>query len=165
MMTPVNNIGSGLPADQVRQQDRVNTRKGEKVPESTGSGERIAADAAKDSVDISPAALRLAEESQEVARFQQILRSIQEEERPELDQVRARIVQGEFNRPEVIEQVAGAIASLPPFAEFAEADNVDASAREAQIAAVQQRVESGQYDSDRVIQQVASNILRDIGVS
>ncbi len=159
-MAPINNIGSGLPADRVRQQDRVNTRKGDKVQERAGNAERISPDAPKDSVDISPAALRLAEESHEVARFQQILHSIQEEEHPELDQVRARIAQGEFNRPEVFEQVADAIASLPP---FAEADSIDASDRAAQIAALQQRVESGQYDSDRVIQQVASNILRDIG--
>jgi hypothetical protein len=161
MMAPINNIGSGLPADRVRQQDQVNTRKGDKVRERAGSAERVASDAPKDSVDISPAALRLAEGSQEVARFQQILHSLQEEERPELDQVRARIAQGEYDRPEVFEQVADAIASLPP---FAEADNVDASERAAQVAEVQQRVESGQYDSDRVIQQVASNILRDIGV-
>ncbi len=163
-MAPVNNIGSGLPPDRVRQQDRVNTRKGEKVPEGAKGAERITPDAAKDSVDISPAGIRLAEESNEVAKFQQILRSIELEERPELEEVRARIDQGEFDRPEVFEQVADAIASLPPFAEIAEVDNIDASERAAQIAAVQQRVESGQYDSDRVIQQVASNILRDIGV-
>lgn len=163
-MAPINNIGSGLPADRVRQQDRVNPGKGDKVSESAKSGEPVSTNAPKDSVDISPAALRLAEESHEVARFQQILRSIQEEERPELEQVRARIEQGDYDRPEVFERVAEAIVNLPPFAEIAEVDNVDTSERAAHIAAVQQRVDSGSYDSDRVIQQVASNILRDIGV-
>ena len=165
MMAPINNIGSGLPADRVRQQDQVTTRKGEKAQAGAGNTERIPSDAPKDSVDISPAALRLAEETHEVAKFQQILHSLREEERPELEDVRARVEQGDYDRPEVFERVAEAISNLPPFAEIAEDDSVDSSERAAQIAAVQQRVESGQYESDRVIQKVASNILRDIGVS
>ena len=121
-MTPIKNIVQDITsANQLREQERVQSSKTQKLKREGQTKEADAAkSAASDSVNISPAARQLAESQSEVARYQEQLQALREESNGRIAQIRERISQGEFDQPQVLEGVAEAIVRLPQFQSLAE---------------------------------------------
>jgi len=64
----------------------------------------------------------------------------------------------------VLESVAEAISNLPQFRALTESAPETPQTRELR-GDIAQRIRSGQYESDEVLDRVAINILRDIGAA
>lgn len=162
-MAPIENIGNNLPpVDRVKQRERVDSSRPEKVKQQ-GQADNLAATGLRgDTVDISSAGKRLAESQGEVARFQDLLHSLRNEDPDKLSAIRQRIDDGEFNRPVVQEQVAETISQLSQFRVLLEEPS-DAPSRSQLTGSIQDRIRAGQYQTEEVLEQVAVNILNEIG--
>ncbi|MCH8326946.1 MAG: flagellar biosynthesis anti-sigma factor FlgM [Candidatus Marinimicrobia bacterium] len=162
-MVPIHNIGGNVdPAGRIRQQEKLQSSKSDRARQASSTGE-AGASAPRDSVDISPAAKELAAVNGEVARAQAHLRSLGEEDPARVEAIRGRIAEGEFDEPEVSDFVAGAIARLPQFSALADGPVVARSEERADLEIISERVKSGEFNSAQVLEQVAANILSDIG--
>ena len=162
-MAPVNNIGNNInPADRLKQQERVQTARTERGRQSSAAKETQSSAASPDSVNISSEAQQLAASGGEISRIQEQLGALREENSGQIAELRGRIEAGDFDRPEITAAVAETISSLPPFRALQ--DEPQEIPREpVDLAAIELRVRSGQFDSDQVLEQVATNILNDIG--
>jgi len=161
-MAPVNNIGNNInPAERLKQQERVQTAQSERSRKSSATSETQSSAAPRDSVNISSAAQQLAAGG-EISRIQEQLGALREEDSARIAELRKRIESGEFDRPEITAAVAETISSLPHFRAIGFEPQV-ISREPADLAAIETRVRSGQFDSDEVLDQVATNILNDIG--
>ena len=165
-MTPIKNIASDVASsERVRQQERVSTSRSDKAKKQAPATESAKVESRKDTVDISSAARQLAEtRTSETARYQAILATFKGGNGQKARNVQARIAQGEFDKPEVLESVADAISNLPQFRSLATGALASADSRGV-LGAIAQRIRSGQYNSDEVLDRVAMNILRDIGAA
>ncbi len=164
-MAPIKNIANDIgSSERLRQQDRVSSPQSGKAKRQGQVKEDAPVEARKDSVDISSAGRELAQtRSTETARYQELLASLSDGDGEKTQRIRSRIAQGEFDKPEVLESVAGAISNLPAFRSFASAP-ASADSREV-LGAIAKRVRDGEYNSDEVLGRVAVNILKDIGTA
>lgn len=162
-MVPIKNIGNTLPlTDRLKQRDRVDSPRHEKTSR-TGSEPKSTGEVTdRDTINISSEAKQLAENPSEVAQFQDILHGLRNEDTGRIAQIREKITNGDFNRPEVLESVSTAISGLAQFSGIAERTG-PAILSEAAVNSVSERIRSGHYQSDVVLQEVATNILADIG--
>ncbi len=164
-MAPIKNIVSDVASsERLRPQERVSTTRAGKAKKQGQARESATVESQGDTVNISTAARQLAEtRDTQLARYQEMLQSLKSEDGDKVQNVRQRIAQGEFNEPAVLEGVAEAISNLPQFRTLTESAPETPQTREL-MGDIAQRIRSGQYDSDEVIDRVAINILRDIGV-
>ena len=162
-MAPIENIGSNLPpVDRLKQRDRVDSAHPEKVRQQ-GQADRLAAQGIRgDTVEISSTAKKLAESQDEVARFQDLLHNLRNEDPDKLSGRRQRIDEGEFNRPVVQAQVAETISQLPQFRSLLEGPS-DAPSSSQLTGSIQDRIRAVRFQTEEVLQQVAVNILNEIG--
>ncbi len=165
-MAPIKNIVNDITSsERLKQQERVAPMRSEKAKKQGQVREGTTIESRKDTVDISAEARQLAEtRSSETARYQEMLQAFKSDDGDKIQNVRERIAQGEFNTPEVLEKVAGAISDLPRFQGLSESAPETSESREL-MGALAQRIRSGQYNSEEVLEQVAMNILRDIGAA
>ncbi|UCD38492.1 MAG: flagellar biosynthesis anti-sigma factor FlgM [Fidelibacterota bacterium] len=164
-MAPIKNIVSDVAStERLKQQERVSTTRTDKAKKQGSVRESTAAESRSDTVDISSTARELAEARRsDIARYQEMLGSLQNEDSEKLQGIRERIAQGEFNEPAVLERVAEAISDLPQFQALAEGTPAPESRGiRGDIAA---RIRSGEYETEEVLDRVAMNILRDIGAA
>ncbi|MEE9466313.1 MAG: hypothetical protein V3W14_12165 [Candidatus Neomarinimicrobiota bacterium] len=165
-MAPIKNIINDITSsERLRQQERVSSTQSEKAQKRGQVQEGTTVESRQDKVDISAAARELAEtRSSDVARYREMLQSLRNEEGDHIGVVRERVTQGEYDRPEVLEEVADTISRLPQFQALAESAPERPQTKEL-TGAIAQRIRSGQYDSDQVLERVAMNILRDMGAA
>ncbi|MFC1746875.1 flagellar biosynthesis anti-sigma factor FlgM [Candidatus Neomarinimicrobiota bacterium] len=163
-MVPIKNIGNSLPqqTERLKERDRIQPAR----PENTRSGSNVSKPdevTAKDSVSISSEAKQLAEKQSEVSQFQNLLQGLGPADSNRIEDIRTRVNAGEFDSPEVLAGVSEAISRLPQFSEV-DRSSGSQNLNEATISAFAERIRSGQYQTDGVLQQVASGILSDIGL-
>lgn len=164
-MAPIENIGNNLPpVDGAKQRNRVASSRSENIKQQGQAGNVASSGLRGDTVDISSAGRQLSESQNEVARFQDLLDGLRNVDSGKLSVIRQRIDAGEFDQPEVLDQVAQTINRLPQFRPLSEAPTLVPPELEL-AGSVQERIRSGQFQSDEVLQQVAVNILNEIGVS
>ena len=165
-MAPIKNIvGDVASTESLRHQERVSSTRSGKAKKQGQVREGAAVEPRGDSVSISTAARELAEtRDSQTARYQEMLQALRNENGDELQSVRQRVAQGEFNEPAVLESVAGAISNLPQFRALSESAPKTPQSREL-LGAIAQRIRSGQYDSEEVLDRIAMNVLRDIGAA
>lgn len=162
-MAPIENIGSNLPpVDRLKQRERVDSSRPEKVKQQGQADDLAATGLRGDTVEISSTAKKLAENQDEVARIQDLLHSLRNEDPDKLSAIRQRIDDGEFNRPVVQEQVAETISRLPQFRSLLE-EPPDATSSSQLTGSIQDRIRAGQFQTEEVLQRVAVNILNEIG--
>ena len=162
-MAHIENIGGNPPpVDRLKQRDRVDSSRPGNVNQP-GQADRLAAQGVRgDTVEISSTAKKLAGNQDEVARFQDLLHSLRNEDPDKLSALRQRIDEGEFNQPVVQSQMAETISQLPQFRGLLEGPS-DAPSSSQLIGSVQDRIRSGQFQTEEVLQRVAVNILNEIG--
>lgn len=161
-MAPIGNIGDNLnPADRIRPQDKLESSRADRARGKTSAPAAEGTPRA-DSIDISPAGRELANVDLEISRARQELRELSARDEGRVAELRARIEEGEFDRPEVSVTVAETIVNLPQFRALSEPSPAPRSER-VDVAAIAERVNSGQFNTDQVLEQVAVNILNDIG--
>lgn len=165
-MAPIKNIvGDVASPERLGQQERVSSTRPGKAKRQGQARESTAVESRGDTVDISSAARQLAEtRDSQIARYQEMLQALRSENGDKLQSVRQRIAQGEFNEPAVLESVAEAISSLPQFRALSESAPETPRGREL-MGDIAQRIRSGEYDSEDVLDRIAMNILRDIGAA
>ncbi len=162
-MAPVHNIGNNInPAERLKEQERVQTARSQRGGKSSASSDVQSSVAPRDSVSISSAAQQLAAGGSEISRIQEQLGALREEDSARIAVLRERIESGEFERPEITAAVAETISSLPHFRAL-QYEPQDIPREPIDLVAVETRVRSGQFESDQVLDQVATNILNDIG--
>ena len=162
-MAPIENIGSNLPpVDRLKQRDRVGSARPEKGGQPGQVGPLAAQGSRGDKAESSTTAKKLAESQGEVARFQELLHSLRNEDPGKLSALRQRIDEGEFNLPVVQAQVAETIGRLPQFQSLLEKPSGAPPSRRL-TNSIQDRISTGQFQTDEVLQQVAVNILNEIG--
>ena len=148
--------------DGLKQRDRVDSDHPAKVRQQ-GQAERLAAQGIRgDTVEISSTAKKLAGSQDEVARFQDLLHSLRNEDPDKLSALRQRIDEGEFNQPVVQAQVAETISQLPQFRSLLEGPS-DAPSSSQLTGSSQDRIRPGRCKTEEVRQQVAVSILNQIG--
>jgi len=165
-MAPIKNIvGDVSSTERLGQQERVSSTRSGKAKKQGQARESTAVESRGDTVDISSAARQLAEtRDSQIARYQEMLQTLRNENGDELQSVRQRVAQGEFNEPAVLESVAEAISNLPQFRALSESAPETPQSREL-TGAIAQRIRSGQYDSEEVLDRIAMNVLRDMGAA
>lgn len=165
-MTPIKNIVSDIASsERLKQQERVAPTRTDKTKKQQPAQKSATVEPRKDTVDISSTAREMAEtRGSDVARYQEMLSSMRNDESEKLQTVRQRIAEGTYNEPAVLDRVAEAIVTLPQFRAMAESTPEAPKSREIQgdIAA---RIRAGEYDTDEVLDKVAMNILRDMGAA
>ncbi len=162
-MASIENIGSNLPpVDRLKQRDRVDSSRPGNVKQQGQADHLATTGLGEDTVEISSAAKQLAQSQGEVALFQDLLHSLRNEDPDKLSAIRQRIDDGEFDRPVVQEQVAETITQLPQFRALLEEPS-DAPSSSQLTDSIQDRIRTGQYQTEEVLQQVAVNILNEIG--
>ena len=164
-MAPIKNIGHDVAAaERLRQQERLSSTRSEKAQKQGQAQESTKTGSPQDTVDISSTARQLAEtRTSDTARYQELLANL-EANGEKTRSIRARIDQGDFNRPEVLESVAESISNLPSFRNLAASPAASPDSRGI-LGAIARRIRSGDYNSDEVLDKVAINILRDIGAA
>jgi hypothetical protein len=165
-MTPIKNIVSDIASsERLKQQERVSpTRTDKTKKQEQPTREGAAVEPRKDTVDISTTARELAEtRGNDVARYQEVLAALRNNESEKMQVARQRIAEGAYNEPAVLERVADAIVTLPQFRSLAPSAPEPGS-REVQ-GDVAARIRSGEYDTEEVLDKVAMNILRDMGAA
>lgn len=160
-MALIKNIGGSVSPDRLREQERVRESSTKRAKQS-GRTDSAATTTRTDTVDISPAAQRMAEASSDISRFQDMLQSLRTENTGQVAELQQRVEAGEFDKPEVLERVSEAILGLPHFVTSDE-EAAPLPRLEEQINSIQARVQSGGYQTDQVLEQVATAIIRDIG--
>ncbi|MBA7655337.1 hypothetical protein ES703_63241 [subsurface metagenome] len=165
-MAPIKNIVSDVSStERLGHQERVSSTRSGKAKKQDQARESTAVESRGDTVDISSAARQLAEtRDSQIARYQEMLQTLRNENGDELQSVRQRVAQGEFNEPAVLESVAEAISNLPQFRALTESAPETSRTRGLR-GDIAQRIRSGQYETDDVLDRVAINILRDIGAA
>ena len=165
-MAPIKNIVSDVASsERLKPQERVSTTRSGKAKKQGQARESATVESHGDTVNISTAARQLAEtRGSQMARYQEMLQALKSDDGDKVQNVRQRIAQGEFNEPAVLDGVAEAISNLPQFQALTEGAPETPQTREL-MGDIAQRIRSRQYDSDEVIDRVAINILRDIGVA
>ncbi len=167
-MTPIKNIVADITStDHIKQQERVSSTRSGKSKSQGQVRESSTVESRGDTVDISSTARQLAEtRDTQMARYQEMLHDLgnEEENGQQVQNVRQRIAQGEFNEPAVLESVAEAISGLPQFAALSENAPEEPGSRQV-MGDIAQRIRSGEYDSEDVLERTAMNILRDIGAA
>ncbi len=165
-MAPIKNIVSDVVAsERLKAQERVTTTRSGKAKKQGQARESATVESHGDTVNISTAARQLAEtRGSQMARYQEMLQALKSDDGDKVQNVRQRIAQGEFNEPAVLESVAEAIGDLPQFRALTEGTPETPRTREL-MGDIAQRIRSGQYESDEVLDRVAINILRDIGAA
>ncbi len=158
-MTPIDNIGNNIPsADRIKQQNKVSSdrsgRVDAKAPKASGTP------STRDTVDISPEAMDLAHSKNEVEQFQKMLKSLSSEDMEKMVEIKRNIESGEYNKPEVLEEISSSIARLPQFQSAGVPE--EPSRPRASVEEITERVQSGKYATDEVLDQVAASILNDI---
>ena len=161
-MAPIKNIGGSVSPDRLREQERVRESSTKRAKQSGRTTESASTTTRSDTVDISPAAQRMAEASSDISRFQDMLQSLRTENTGQVAELQQRVEAGEFDKPEVLERVSEAILNLPHFVTSDE-EAAPLPRLEEQINSIQARVKSGSYQTDQVLEQVATAIIRDIG--
>ncbi len=163
-MTPIKNIVEPVAPDRLKEQDRIRQSRSDRAGRAgrTAESDAAATTSRVDSVDISPTAKKLAENANDVTRFQDVLKSMRNEGSEQIIELRHRIQTGEFDKPEVLERVSEAILMLPHFVRFEEKPE-PAARSDKELAIIRDRVQSDRYQSEQVWQQVANAIIRDIG--
>lgn len=160
-MVPIDNIGNNIPStDRVKQQDKVSSGRSSGVRKDAKASKASGTTSVRDTVDISPEALKLANSKNEVERFQQMLRSLSPDDMQKMVEIKRNIEIGEYDKPEVMEKVGDAIANLPQF-RSADAPE-EASQPRASVEEITARVQSGKYSTDEVLDKVAASIINDI---
>ena len=160
-MAPIKNIGPVNP-ERLREQERVRESRSGQVKRQGRTDEAAASTSRADSVDISPTAQRMAETSSDVSRFQDVLQSYRAENTEQVAEIRQRAAAGEFDQPEVLEKVSEAIMMLPNFVTASETA-APAPRSEEELQSIQSRIQSGGYQTDQILEQIATSIIRDIG--
>ena len=160
-MAPIKNVGGSVSPERLREQERVRESSAKRAKQP-GRTDSASATTRADTVDISPAAQRMADASSDVSRFQDMLQSLRTEDTGQVAEMRQRVEAGEFDKPEVLERVSEAILNLPHFVTSDE-EAAPLPRLEDQINSIQDRVQSGSYQTDQVLEQVATAIIRDIG--
>ena len=165
-MAPIKNIVSDIASsERLRPQERVSTTRSGKAKKQGQARESATVESRGDTVNISTAARQLAEtRGTQVAQYQEMLQALKSEDGDKVQNVQQRIAQGEFNEPAVLETVAEAISNLPQFRALTESAPETPRTRELR-GDIAQRIRSGQYETDDVLDRVAINILRDIGTA
>lgn len=162
-MASIENIGSNLSSvDRLKQRDRVDASSSAKVKQQGQAADLSATELRGDTAEISSAGKKLAENQGEVARFQDLLHSLINEDPDKLSAIQQRIDEGEFNRPVIQEQVADTISQLPQFQALLE-ESPDIPSRSQLTGSIQDRIRAGQFQTEEVLQRVAVNILNEIG--
>ncbi|UCH61698.1 MAG: flagellar biosynthesis anti-sigma factor FlgM [Fidelibacterota bacterium] len=165
-MAPIKNIVGDVPSpERLKPQDRVSTTRSDKAKKQGQARESATVESRGDTVNISTAARQLAEtRDTQMAQYQDMLQALKSEDGDKVKNVQQRIAQGEFNEPAVLESVAEAISNLPQFQALTESAPETSRTRELR-GDIAQRIRSGEYESDDVLDRVAINILRDIGAA
>ena len=121
------------------------------------------ADSKQDSVAISGAAKKLAESHGKIGQYRDQLRSIQEQNATRVAQVKQKVVQGAYNNPKVLEDVAATISRLPHFRSLANKSAQDTAQRRELLGSIAERVRSQSYDSSDILDKVAVKIINEFG--
>lgn len=160
-MTPIHNIGNDLPsADRIKQQDKVSSDRSGRVRKDAKAPKASGVTSTRDTVDISPEALVLANSTNEVEKFQQMLKSLSSDDMQRMVEIKRNIELGEYDKPEVLEKISDSIARLPQFRSAGVPE--EPSRPRASVEEITARVQSGKYSTDEVLDKVAASILNDI---
>ncbi len=169
-MDPLQNI-NGL----LQEYQKLDRNKGiKRTPDSTSSlntgsvnDSQSAADAAaKDSVSISSDSKSMLEKQQEVSRYMQELESIHSMDDEQLNKIKGRLESGYYNEPAVTEKVMHDLifsAPLPANNVFKNAGTEDVKAADtannSDLAAIREKIQNKEYNSEQVLSTVANKIL------
>jgi len=165
-MAPIKNIVQDIASsERLRQQERISQTRADKTKKGSQAREGASVESRQDKVDISSAARELAEtRGSDTARYQEMLAALRSENGDRIRDVQERIAQGEFNQPEVLAKVAQAISDLPQFRALSGGAPAGPESRGLR-GDLAQRIRSGMYNSDEVLDRIAMNVLRDIGAA
>lgn len=165
-MAPIKNIVSDIAStERLKQQEQVAQTRTDKTKKQQSTREGAAVEPRKDTVDISSTARELAQtRGSDVARYQEMLAGMRNDESEKMQTVRQRVAEGAYNEPAVLEKVADAIVTLPQFRSLAESAPETPRSREI-LGDVAARIRAGEYDTEDVLDKVAMNILRDLGAT